>query len=115
MGVEYSEEFCNSARVNSERLRGRKTPIVVYNVVAEEFDYSAATVLFFFNPFGHETLDTVLRHVEEDTRDQQLRIAFANPSSLQDQVFASHDWLKLYDRWDPWGEPSVAFYRREAA
>src|SRR3954454_4827340 len=51
MGVECSGELARIARRNVERMWGKKTSVNVYAQPAEEFDYSAATVLYFFNPF----------------------------------------------------------------
>src|SRR5262249_8840372 len=56
IGVEYSEPLTAIARDNAERLRGRRAPIELHTGLAEEFDYSRATVLFLFNPFGPDTL-----------------------------------------------------------
>src|SRR3954470_21687653 len=56
VGVDLSEPFCATARENARRMRGRRAPISIHTAMANNFDYSAATVLFLFNPFGAATL-----------------------------------------------------------
>lgn len=114
MGVDYSEDFCKEARTNAERMRGRKAPVLVHKGDAEEFDYSEATALFFFSPFGASTLDAVLHKIDHDSRHRRIRLAFVNCNEDQDKVFAKHSWLELYGYWDveQEGGHSVSFYRR---
>jgi precorrin-6B methylase 2 len=116
IGVEYSEDLCRQARTNSERLRGRKAPVLIHNGIAEEFDYTKATTLFFFRPFGGTTLDAVLHRINHDTRQEIVRFAFVNPSAEHDEVFARHSWLERYDYWKvDRGADSVSYYRRKLA
>ena len=46
VGVDLSEPLCEAARENARRLRGRRAPISVQASMADDFAYSAATVLF---------------------------------------------------------------------
>ena len=112
LGVELSEPLCRQARANATRLRGRRAPITVENTVAERFDYSAATVLFLFDPFGADTLRPVLKRIGEDTRGREVRLAYANPT--HDPVFQEQPWLhgrEFWSRADTGWEHDVAFYR----
>lgn len=112
IGVDLSKELCEIARTNAERLRGRRSPIVVHNSNAEDFDYSQGTVFILFNPFGSLTLDTVLSKIHRDVHSHPVRIAYANPA--HDDVFAAHSWLQPYERWDKEKlglEHSVSFYQ----
>jgi SAM-dependent methyltransferase len=118
IGIEYDEKFCAEARANSLQLRRRKAPISVHHGNAEQFDYSRATVLYLFNPFGPRTLNTVLHKVSVDTCRRQLRIAFVTPPEAQDAVeavFTGHAWLKRYDGWPLGTNGRVLFYRRNSA
>ena len=116
VGVDYSEDLCRLARTNLQRLRGRTAPVVVHKGVAEEFDYTEATALFFFNPFGATTLDAVLHKINHDTRQQNVRFVFVNASPEQDEVFARHTWLERYDFWSgDRGAQPVSYYRRKRA
>jgi precorrin-6B methylase 2 len=115
VGVDYSKDLCRQARTNLERLHGRKAPVVVHNGIAEEFDYTEATALFFFNPFGATTLDAVLHKINHDTRQNGVRFAFVNSTVYQDDVFAEHSWLEKYDYWnvERGAGQSVSYYRRK--
>ena len=79
VGVDLSEALCQVARENARRMRGRRAPISVETSVAQNFDYSAATVLFLFNPFGAATLGLLLEKIGRDLRGS-VRIAYANPN-----------------------------------
>jgi SAM-dependent methyltransferase len=72
--VDLSADLCQEAMANAKRLRGRRTPIVVKTLLAHEFDYSAATVLFMFDPFGASTMASVLAKIGNDTEGQKVRI-----------------------------------------
>lgn len=112
VGVDLSTEFCEQARVNSARSRGRRAPIVIHNMVAQEFDYSECTGYYLFSPFGPETLGEVLTKIRKDRAGRPVHIAYANPA--YQSVFADHDWLDQYEFWDRetrGEEHSVAFYR----
>ena len=78
---------------------------------AEEFDYSAATVLYLFNPFEADILDIVLHKIKADRGIKPLRLAFVMESPAQEAVFREHPWLKRLDRWPAARGPAVAFYR----
>ncbi|WP_062118895.1 class I SAM-dependent methyltransferase [Aureimonas sp. AU40] len=113
VGIEYAPDLCRDACRNAESLRGRRTPIAVHNGLAESFDYSRATVVFLFNPFGASTLDRVLEKLRADRDGQPVRLAFANPDGSQDGVFRRHSWLQPFDRWEKQiggAEHGVAFH-----
>lgn len=112
VGVELSAALCRQARENAERLRGRRAPIAVENVPADEYDYAGTTVLFLFDPFGATTLRAALGRIADGTGGQGLRIAYANPT--HDEVFQEQPWLDGRERLsrDRTGwEHDVSFYR----
>ena len=112
VGVDLSAELCGEARANAARLRGRKAPIVVELRPAHEFDYSAASALFMFDPFGAATMAKVLDKIGRDTAGRSVRIAYANPT--QDAVFRQQQWLERREFWPKEAtglEHSVVFYR----
>ncbi len=113
IGVDLSDEFCKQARLNAGHMRGRRAPIEVHNLVAQEFNYVEATAFTLFNPFGASTLDAVLSKIKQDNVNANpLRFAYANP--IHEQVFASHSWLEKYENWDRTQkkmEHSISFYR----
>ena len=111
VGVDLSEPFCEEARANARRLRGRHAPISVEVSLADAFDYSAASVLFLFDPFGPKTLGPLLEKIGREPH-RDVRIAYANPT--YDEVFERQTWLERSERWDAAAsgiEHSVSFYR----
>jgi SAM-dependent methyltransferase len=111
IGVDLSEPLCAAARENARRLRGRRAPILVHQTLATDFDYSSATVLFLFDPFGASTLGPLLEKIGRDAS-RDLRIAYANPK--HDDVFERQRWLERSGQWDAATsgvEHSVSFYR----
>ena len=112
IGVDLSKEFCEIARLNAGRMRGRRSPVVVHNSNAVDFNYSEGTAFILFNPFGPTTLNAVLSKIHRDATGHLVRIAYANP--VHDEVFAGHSWLQPYERWEKEKldmEHSVYFYR----
>lgn len=111
IGVDLSEPLCTAARQNARRMRGRRAPISVHRCLANEFDYSSATALFLFNPFGASTLEPLLEKIRRDAT-RSLRIAYANP--LFDDLFEAQTWLQRTDQWSVGRsgvEHPVCFYR----
>jgi len=109
VGVDVSEPLCEAARENARRMRGRHAPISVHKCRADGYDYSAATVLFLFNPFGAATLEPLLDKIGGEARGS-VRIAYATPA--HDDVFRRQTWLECTDHWDASGNGnSVSFYR----
>jgi cyclopropane fatty-acyl-phospholipid synthase-like methyltransferase len=111
IGVDISPAFCAAARENTTRMRGRRAPVEVFAAPAAEFDYSDATVLYLFDPFGAATLAPLLDKIDAERR-RDVRIAYANPTHRD--VFERQPWLERTDHWDAevtGGEHSVSFYR----
>ena len=109
VGVDLSEPFCEAARKNARRMRGRRAPISVQASVAEDLDYSAATALFLFNPFGAATLAPLLEKIRQDAP-RNIRIAYAQTTC--DDVFQKQTWLQQTEHWDASRRgPAVSFYR----
>ena len=78
---------------------------------AQDFDYSSATVVFMFDPFGVSTLRSVLTMIGQQASDKRIRFAYANPTHLG--AFEEQDWLQRTDYWEKHNtglEHSVAFY-----
>ncbi len=114
IGIEVVPELCRVAEKNSRRMRGRKSPIVIHNSRAQDFDYSKGTVFTFFNPFGAETLSIVLDriHAGLEQSPRPIRLAYANPK--HEAILSQRPWLDRYEMWlkEELGmEHSVTFYR----
>jgi SAM-dependent methyltransferase len=109
VGVDLSEPLCAAARENARRMRGRRAPIAVHTATADALDYSDATVLFLFNPFGAATLAPLLERIGREASGS-LRIAYPQPTHAD--VFERQPWLEQTAHWDATErDPAVAFYR----
>lgn len=83
VGIELSESLCRLARENARRLRGRQTPIDIVEGDATLVDYSDGTIFFFFNPFGPQTLQTVLDSIQKSLlqKPRRLQCIYLNPTA----------------------------------
>lgn len=111
VGVEYDPELAAAAQANVARLVGRRaeTSVVVGDAGAQ--DYSDATLIFMFNPFGAETMTRVLSGVSGQSG---LRIVYAGP--VQEAVFSEFPALRTVDRFMvPYdlGHMAVVVWRHE--
>lgn len=95
VGIEIRPDLAMIARQNAERLKGRRCPIEVREGDAGHQDYSAATVLFLYNPFGAEVLREVLDLVQDHRDGRPVRIIYANPRD--DNVLRAMPWLEQRD------------------
>jgi SAM-dependent methyltransferase len=109
-GLDLSAPLCEAARENARRMRGRRAPIFVETTLADEFDYSMATVLFLYEPFGRATLEPLLEKIDRERR-FSVRIAYVNTSL--DDVYQRQGWLEQTEHWDADSEleHAVSFYR----
>jgi SAM-dependent methyltransferase len=94
VGVELSAEFSAKARANAKSLRRRACPIEVRVGDAAEMDYTDGTVFFLANPFGSETLRTVVDRIGATlpSNPRPARFIYVNP--VHRDVLESTGWLK---------------------
>lgn len=100
-GVEISKNLCEIAERNAVRVSRRRAPITIINTPAQDCDYLNGTVFYLFNPFGALTLRRVLTKIQlsVSAHPRLVRIVYVNPQ--HESLFQAHDWLELYDRWEP--------------
>lgn len=115
IGVEIDPALHAIAEENRRRLRGAKSPLRFEQRDAAHLDFSDATAICFFNPFGSETMAVVLRRLHESLRlyRRPVRIAYVNPVCTHQ--LAREPWLELTETWEmsPWSrvKTPVHFYR----
>lgn len=114
VGIELSKELCAIAGENIEKLRGRKSPIVIHNTLAQEYPFAEGTIFTLFNPFGPSTLNAVLKKLEQSiaATPRDVRVVYANPE--HEDVLSQTRWLERYAYWDKNEtglEHTVIFYR----
>jgi predicted RNA methylase len=95
VGIEISESLSKIAENNARTLRKPHAPIEIRNTDAAIADVSDGTIFFMFNPFGPETLRSVLKNIEKsrDIEVMPVRLIYMNPTSSQ--VFGEFPWLKI--------------------
>jgi SAM-dependent methyltransferase len=96
IGVEDTSELCDVARNNLQRIRGRRASAMVIHGKAEDFDYVRGTVFYLYNPFGPNTLKTVVSQIGEGLRQnpRSIRVVYVNPR--HDAVLEATAWLERY-------------------
>ena len=111
VGVEIFPDLCDVARRNASRLRGRRSTIDVRCGDVASADLSDGTVYFMFNPFGADTMRTVLDNIERSLLDKprSVRIIYLNPRV--ESLIASYAWLKKVADYRTLGGMSVVFYQ----
>jgi hypothetical protein len=114
-GVEIDADLNAIAAANVARMRGRRAPIRLHCQSATEFDFTPATVLLFFNPFGAATMRQVLARIRTSWSEnpRPLRIAYINATCAH--LLAAEPWLELAECWEmaAWSrvKTPVKFYR----
>lgn len=92
VGIELREDLASVARVNSERLRGRRSEIEVRTGDAMRQDYSSATAIYLYNPFDAATMKSVLAKIEVDRQGRPTRFIYVNPAARE--AFDRALWLR---------------------
>jgi SAM-dependent methyltransferase len=95
VAVELNAALAGRIRENAARLRGRRCPVEVRCVDAATASISDGTVFFLFNPFGAETLRSLLGNIQRSLpeRPRQVRLIYVNPQAEHLPVFAGATWL----------------------
>ena len=63
IGVEIDPELAGIAAANARRLRGRRCPIEIVRGDAADADFSQASIVWLFNPFGDNTTRYVVERI----------------------------------------------------
>ena len=93
IGIELSPTFADKAQTNAQKLRGCVSPIEVRCGDAVEMDYTDGTI-FFYNPFGPKTLQSVLDNIQQTVVCHHRPICFMYNNPVHSSVFRSSVWLK---------------------
>jgi SAM-dependent methyltransferase len=111
VGIELLEPLCETARHNSLRLRGRKTPIEILCADAATADLSDGTVYYLFNPFGKDTLRDFLANLETSIarNPRKLRLVYYN--SAYESILEASGWLQKFDEFNTRGGLRVTFWK----
>jgi SAM-dependent methyltransferase len=96
VGIEYDLNLAASARVNGGRMRGNQSPIEVRVEDAATTDYSDATIIYFYQPFGAERLQRGLDVMRETlaSHPRHVRIIFVGFNPSMWAVLHACSWLR---------------------
>jgi SAM-dependent methyltransferase len=112
IGVEYEPALVNMAKLNMAKLNiAKRIKISIYQGAAEDFEYSAITVAYAFNPVEPDILDPILAKIALDRMKRPFRMAYVMESPAQRAIFASHSWLERYDGFTNTAGHVVSFYQ----
>lgn len=94
VGIERVAAYAQAARNNASNMRSRMADIDIWEIDATTADYSEATIMILFNPFGPDTMRRVLGQIRSslDRSPRRLRIIYVN--ALHEEVFNEVDWLR---------------------
>lgn len=100
VGIELGPRLAERARLNAASLRASHAPIEVRTEDATQADYSDATVIIMFNPFGAETMRATLARIEASWKanPRPIRMLYINPA--HEDVLAESAWLRRTDARD---------------
>jgi SAM-dependent methyltransferase len=109
VGVEIDQTLAAIAIENTNRVRGRRSPVQILNENVINTDIDSGTLFFMFNPFGAETLGLVLSRIWESVlaRPRRVRIAYYHPKFkylfdasrwLECSIWEKHFWLRRTQR-----------------
>jgi SAM-dependent methyltransferase len=111
IGVEYEPALVDMAKLNIAKLNvAKRIKISIYQGAAEDFDYSAITVAYAFNPVEPEYLNLILAKIRRDRMNTPFRMACVMESPAQQAVFDSHLWLERYDGFTNSAGHVIGFY-----
>ena len=118
LGIEISPALAEKAVENAERVRGKKCPVEIIVSDAAAFRCRAATIFYFYNPFGEKTMTAVLQKIKESLAENPRRIQIAYYNPTFENLFSECDWLekieeKTYRTWTKMEalKPYIYFYR----
>jgi len=113
VGVEYDPALADAARANLAALRGAQALVEIRTGDAVTEDYSRATVVMLYNPFGATLMREVLENLSRslDDKPRRLRIVYASPA--HEEVFKAFPRFRETERFSiPYdlGKMAVVIY-----
>jgi len=111
IGIEISEQLCEIARTNVNRLRKRRSPVEIRHVDAALADLSEGTIYYFFHPFGESTLLDVLENLKRthDLATEKVTIIYMNAQHAK--VFAQYPSFQIIHDYRRSNGQRVVIYR----
>jgi SAM-dependent methyltransferase len=99
IGIEVNETLVALARENIRKLRGRRSPVEVVGLGAEQFDYSECTLIYLYNPFDKPIMNLVFDALSETYRRSPRHVMIAYVNCVHEQVLEQTGWLSKLEEW----------------
>lgn len=113
VGVEISEQWATIAKQNARGLKRRRAQdLEVLQCNATEFDSAAATVFYFFHPFGEKTFEAVVANIKDSLRREPRKIKLIYYNTICKPLLDATGFLRqtaVLHR-DATGAPAVVLY-----
>jgi precorrin-6B methylase 2 len=93
IGIDLYEQFIESAKKNSEKLKMRKAEVELVKADVLDYECDIITHYLFFNPFGKKTMNGVLNNIYESVNRKKRNISLVYFNPVQEELFASQSWL----------------------
>lgn len=110
VGIELYEPLCEIARYNAQRLRGRRAPIEIRCQDAAKADYDDGTIYFMFNPFGPDTLQTVIHRIVASLEKHPRGVTIVYYNEQHGAILASSNVLRRVDEFRTFSGVRVSFW-----
>jgi hypothetical protein len=99
VGIEVNPVLNVDARQNLSNLRGRRTPVEILEMLAQDYSYDGVTAIYMYNPFDRPIMEMAMNRVQESYRraPRPFKIAYAN--CLHEEPLKKLGWLKKLEEW----------------
>lgn len=95
IGVEIDGELIEIAKENLRRLKRRNAPIEFIHADAAQYKFTEENIILMSNPFGHKTLEAVIKNIKESLVIQPRKIHVIYYIPIHRDLLDSQDWLVL--------------------
>lgn len=94
IGIELNSSLAQTAQDNLKCFKGGKTRLEISQGDVFKSDLREGTVFYMFNPFGPDTFQGVLNHIEESRKihPRGIRIVYRNP--VYREILDQAKWLE---------------------
>jgi hypothetical protein len=100
IALDVNQSLVDTAIDNASRMRRRKSKVIGLVSDATQFNYDDVTVIYMYNPFGRDTMESMMCRVAESyaRNPRPLKIAYAN--NLHEEPLFAQSWLKKKTEWE---------------
>jgi SAM-dependent methyltransferase len=101
IGIEINHDLIKTARRNIDCIRHKQSPVKIVELLAQNYEYDDATVIFMFNPFDEKTIEQVFAKLDDSYRKKPRKIKVAYAYCAYEQPLKNLGWLRRMEEWPP--------------